>query len=82
MDTYTVANATWTVNGSAVVTSGDRRISISGSTLKFSSLTTFDSGVYTCTLGIAAPQLLYIAVQNPQESPTEMITALSKFFDA
>ena len=67
---------TWMVNGSTVATSGER--SITGVALTFSLLTTSDTGRYTCTLAITAPQTPFVTVESPKESPEKIVTAQSE----
>ena len=78
VDTTVEAEVVWTVNGSAVATSADGRISTAGVSLMFSPLTTSDTGTYTCTLTITTPQTPHVTVQGPVESEEEVITVQSK----
>ena len=75
VDTQTVANATWTVNGSAVT--GDERISTDRLSLTLSPLTTSDSGLYTCTLTLIS-LTPYITVLGPQQSFPEVVYVYGK----
>ena len=75
VDTQTVANATWTVNGSAVT--GDERISTDKLSLTLSPLTTSDSGTYTCTLTLIS-LTPYVTVLGPQQSYPEAVYVYSK----
>ena len=75
VDTSVAIEVKWMVNGSAVA--GDGRISISGSSLTFSPLTTSDTGSYTCTLTLTS-QLAHVTVQAPQQSVEKVITVQSR----
>ena len=77
VDTSVETAVSWTVNGSAVDTSQDGRISTDGDTLTFSPLTTSDTGSYTCTLTITAPQTRHVIAQGPVQSAEEIITVQS-----
>ena len=71
-------SASWAVNGSALNATRDGRISTNGATLTLSPLYASDSGRYTCTLTLSAPQTPYVA-QGPRESSEEtIITVQSK----
>ena len=70
----------WMVNGSVPDNSQDGRISTDGDTLTFSPLTTSDTGIYTCTLTITAPQLAHVTVQGPVQSAVEVITVQSNVY--
>ena len=63
---------TWMMNGSTVATSGESAY------LTFSLLTTSDTGRYTCTLAITAPQTPFVTVESLKESPEKVITAQSE----
>ena len=78
VNTTVETEVVWTVNGSAVATSADGRISTVGASLIFSPLTTSDTGTYTCTLTITTPQTPHVTVQGPVESEEEVITVQSK----
>ena len=47
-------NIVWTVDGNAVITSGNERISTTGLSLMFSPLTTSDTGMYACAVNITS----------------------------
>ena len=70
----------WMVNGSVPDTSQDGRISTDRDTLTFSPLTTLDTGSYTCTLIITAPQIPHVTVQGPVQSAVEDITVHSNVY--
>ena len=72
-------SATWTLNGSAVTSSGDGRISTDGLSLIFSPLTTADSGSYTCSLSLTSNTPHVTIVPGPQQSSEETIAILSMF---
>ena len=78
VNTTVETEVVWTVNGSAVATSAEDRISVTGVSLIFSPLTTSDTGTYTCTLTITTPQTPHVTVQRPVESEGEVITVQSK----
>ena len=78
VDTDVVESASWAVNGSVLTATRDGRISTNGATLMLSPLYASDSGRYTCTLTLSAPQTPYVA-QGPRESSEEtIITVQSK----
>ena len=77
VDTTVETAVSWMVNGSVVDIPQDGRISTDENTLTSSPLTTSDSGRYTCTLTITAPQTPHVTVQGPQESAVEVITVQS-----
>ena len=81
VDAAVAASSVWTVNGTAVATSGDGgRISTDGVSLIFSPLTTSDTGRYTCTLALtASPQTPHVTVQGPVQSPEKIISVQSNF---
>ena len=79
MDTSVEIAVSWMVNGSVVDTSQDGRISTDGDTLTFSPLTTSDTGRYTCTLALTAPQTPHVTVQGAVQSTVEDITLRSTF---
>ena len=75
MDTILQTAVAWMVDDVAVDTSPGR-ISTDGATLSFSSLTTSDTGSYTCTLTVTASQI-HVTAQGPQQSEVEDITVQS-----
>ena len=77
VDTDLETEVVWTVNGLAVATYADGRISTVGVSLIFSPLTTSDTGTYTYTLTITTPQT-HLTVHGPVESEEEVITVQSK----
>ena len=67
----------WTVNGSAVATSEDSRISVAGVSLIFSPLTTSDSGNYTCA--VDSNNIHVIIEGGAKTSPKADIIVQSKY---
>ena len=80
MDITVETAVSWMVNGSVPDTSQDGRISTDGDTLTFSPLTTSDTGSYTCTLTITAPQIPHVTVQGPVQSAVGTITVHSNVY--
>ena len=77
VDTDVEASASWTVNGSAVATSGDGRVSTDGVSLIFSPLTTSDTGKYTCTLTLTS-LTPHVTVQEEKHSSGKAVMVYSK----
>ena len=81
MDIDTVGKASWTVNGSEFITTGEERISANGMALVFSPLHTSGSGRYTCTLALSVLEnTSYIVHGLQQRSEEIIITVKSKVF--
>ena len=78
VDTPVVENTGWAVNGSSLATSGDGRISVDGASIIFSPLSASDSGRYTCTLKLSAPQSPHVVQAPGQRSEEVLITVRSK----
>ena len=71
------ATVTWTVNGDDLSTSGSSRISVQGTYLRFSPLTTSDTGTYTCTLSLTTNEP-FITFGASETSPASEIVVPSK----
>lgn len=81
VDTHLMVDTSWMANSSKLATTRDERITISGSTLTFSPLNTSDSGRYTCTLTLSAPQMLYVVQGAVKSSEETTIAVKSRFFN-
>ena len=74
-------NVVWTVDGNAVVTSGNERISTTGVSLMFSPLTTSDTGMYACAVNITS-QTPFVKLLGDIKMDTLniIVQSKSKFF--
>ena len=68
-------SVTWMVNDSGLDTSKDGHVTSNGGQLIiFSSVTTSDTGKYTCALSITSPDTAFIKLLGPvQSAETEII---------
>ena len=80
VDTHVTESVRWMVNGSALTTSTNGRISSRKNALTFSPLSTSDGGTYTCIVTVSSPKTLYVMVQRPQQSVDEVISVKGIFF--
>ena len=71
------ATVTWTVNGDELTTSDNSGISVEGTYLVFSPLTTSDTGTYTCTLSLTSNEPFVTFIQE-KTSPASEIVVPSK----
>ena len=75
------ATVTWTVNGVDLTTSDNSGISVEGTYLRFSPLTTSDTGTYTCTLSLTTNEpFVTFGASETSEASEILVPSKSRIF--